>query len=82
MKKVLITSTLFCLAVCNSFAYRDKPADLDADTSMSTIGIIIALIFGIGFVSIGFSSSGDKTLGWLSVFLIVAAILALFMKCT
>lgn len=62
MKKVLITSALFCLAVCNSFAYRDKPADLDADTSMSTIGIILALIFGIIFVPIGFSSSGDKNL--------------------
>lgn len=63
MKKILITSALFCLAVCNSFAYRDKPADLDADTSMSTIGIILALIFGIIFVPIGFSSSGDKKFG-------------------
>lgn len=81
MKKVLITSALFCLAVCNSFAYRDKPADLDADTSMSTIGIILALIFGIIFVPIGFSSSGDKKFGWLCVLLVGAAILALFMKC-
>lgn len=62
MKKVLITSALFCLAVCNSFAYRDKPADLDADTSMSTIGIILALIFGIIFVPIGFSSREIKNL--------------------
>lgn len=82
MKKILITSALFCLAVCNSFAYRDKPADLDAATSMSTIGIILALIFGIIFVPIGFSSSGDKKFGWLCVLLVGAAILALFMKCS